>query len=393
MASTPADGAGEPVEAKGKGKEEGEKKKAGGGVLGRMWRGLFGGREDYEKRLQYLSKEEAAVHARMRRRTQFSRRTVRNIIVLSVIAEAVAVGYAIMMTRDEDLTWQMRAIRVLPMFVLPAISSVVYSAVVNFTRMLERKDEKTLEKLRAERKAKIDELKERTNYYLTQQLIQKYDLDPAAKAAAASVLASKLGADSGLRVHLGEEPNYDAAVVMSNNAEILPSDGLRNRKQPNARGSRTGSTTAAHTSAQGVESSPALNAGLENVQPTRVVEHYQGSGASDGGWIAKIAALLVGEDPSQSYALICGNCHMHNGLARKEDYPHITYYCPHCHALNTSNNSMGQYSGSNSGPSTPVAPADVISATSSVVESELINMATVQELPKEEHAEKEVEAS
>uniref|UniRef100_A0A8I6YBE9 Uncharacterized protein n=1 Tax=Hordeum vulgare subsp. vulgare TaxID=112509 RepID=A0A8I6YBE9_HORVV len=37
-----------------------------------MWRGIFGSREDYEKRLQYLSKEEAAVHARMRRRTQFS---------------------------------------------------------------------------------------------------------------------------------------------------------------------------------------------------------------------------------------------------------------------------------------------------------------------------------
>lgn len=36
----------------------------------------------------------------------------------------------------------------------------------------ERKDQKTLDKLRAERKAKIDELKERTNYYLTQQLIQ-----------------------------------------------------------------------------------------------------------------------------------------------------------------------------------------------------------------------------
>jgi len=30
----------------------------------------------------------------------------------------------------------------------------------------------TLERLRAERKAKIDELKDRTNYYLTQELIQ-----------------------------------------------------------------------------------------------------------------------------------------------------------------------------------------------------------------------------
>ena len=36
----------------------------------------------------------------------------------------------------------------------------------------DRRDQKTLEKLRAERQSKIDELKERTNYYITQQLIQ-----------------------------------------------------------------------------------------------------------------------------------------------------------------------------------------------------------------------------
>lgn len=36
----------------------------------------------------------------------------------------------------------------------------------------DRRDQKTLERLRAERQAKIDELKERTNYYTTQQLIQ-----------------------------------------------------------------------------------------------------------------------------------------------------------------------------------------------------------------------------
>lgn len=36
----------------------------------------------------------------------------------------------------------------------------------------DRRDQKTLERLRAERRAKIDELKERTNYYTTQQLIQ-----------------------------------------------------------------------------------------------------------------------------------------------------------------------------------------------------------------------------
>lgn len=41
-----------------------------------------------------------------------------------------------------------------------------------FNVLGDRKDAKTLERLRAERQAKIDELKERTNYYTTQQLIQ-----------------------------------------------------------------------------------------------------------------------------------------------------------------------------------------------------------------------------
>lgn len=63
-------------------------KKQRRGIFSRIWRGIFGVKsEDYEKRLQYLSKEEAAVHARMKRRAQSSRRMVRNLIVLSVIVE------------------------------------------------------------------------------------------------------------------------------------------------------------------------------------------------------------------------------------------------------------------------------------------------------------------
>lgn len=41
----------------------------------------------------------------------------------------------------------------------------------------DRRDQKTLEKFQAERRAKIDELKERTNYYITQQLIQVHTLN------------------------------------------------------------------------------------------------------------------------------------------------------------------------------------------------------------------------
>ena len=38
-----------------------------------------------------------------------------------------------------------------------------------------------------------------------------------------------------------------------------------------------------------------------------------GGKASEEGWIARLAAMLVGEDPTQCYALICRSCHTHNG--------------------------------------------------------------------------------
>ncbi|MQM16142.1 hypothetical protein Taro_049100 [Colocasia esculenta] len=232
---------------------------------------------------QYLSKEEASVQGRMKRRAGRLRKTARNIIVFSVALEVVAVAYAIIATRSPELSWQMRAGHVLPMFVLPALSSAIYSIGMIF--------------------------------------------DPAAKAAAATVLASKIGADSGLKVYLGDK---------SSNVELVQSGGLRSRKQP-----RTSHQSMGHEMLlQFVrETSRDVSADDQEVsaQTQRDFEHYKSSGTSGGWWIA---AMLVG-------ALICRNCHMHNGLARKEDFPYITYFCPHCHALNVSRQAAD--SGFNSG--------------------------------------------
>ncbi|XVF48126.1 hypothetical protein PTKIN_Ptkin03bG0165700 [Pterospermum kingtungense] len=290
-------------------------KKKGKGVLSRIWNAIFRiNGDDFEKRLQHISKEEAAVLSRLKRRSQTWRRMIRHLIVFSVILEIIAVAYAIMTTRSVDLDWKMRAFRVLPMFLLPAFSSVAYSAFVSITRMCDRRDQKTLERLRAERQAKIDELKEKTNYYNTQQLIQRYDPDPAAKAAAATVLASKLGADSGLKVVVGDDSKLNVPGGKSNDVEVVPSSGLRKRKQMHSRSSSAGSTPLLHSD----EETPHYdgNEGLPaSKQEQLVVDHYhqQGPSTHDGGWLARIAALLVGEDPTQSYALICGNCYMHNG--------------------------------------------------------------------------------
>ncbi|MFS7929393.1 putative Lunapark family protein [Helianthus anomalus] len=86
--------------------------------------------------------------------------------------EVVALVYAIITTRTMGLDWQMRALRVLPIFLFPAFSSAFYWALFSFTRMRDSRDQKIVDRLRAERQEKIDELKERSNYYATQQPIQ-----------------------------------------------------------------------------------------------------------------------------------------------------------------------------------------------------------------------------
>ncbi|XLR03610.1 uncharacterized protein At2g24330-like [Arachis ipaensis] len=75
----------------GDGEEEKNKKKNKSkkqGLISRIWNGIFRRRsDDFEKRLQYISKEEAAVMARVNRRNRSWRRTSRQIIIISVIFE------------------------------------------------------------------------------------------------------------------------------------------------------------------------------------------------------------------------------------------------------------------------------------------------------------------
>lgn len=141
---------------------------------------------------------------------------------------------------------------------------------------------------------------------------QKYDPDPVAKAAAATVLASKLGADSGLKVHLGEESKLFDQTGKSNDVELVESGGLRSRKQVVSRSTSPGTTRPKSSDQQHVGSDESK---ISQHNPVVVVEHHQPQSPTTqgGGWLGRIATLLVGEDPTHSYALICGNCHMHNG--------------------------------------------------------------------------------
>jgi len=63
------------------------------GFISRIWNAIFSsGKDDFEKRLQYISKEENAVVARMSNRSRSWRRTSRQLILFSVLFEVIFVS-------------------------------------------------------------------------------------------------------------------------------------------------------------------------------------------------------------------------------------------------------------------------------------------------------------
>lgn len=59
-------------------------------IFSRFWNGLIRLHgDDFEKRLQYIHKEEASILARMKTRSTRWRKTARNIIVSSVLLEVI----------------------------------------------------------------------------------------------------------------------------------------------------------------------------------------------------------------------------------------------------------------------------------------------------------------
>ncbi|PNY02407.1 protein lunapark, partial [Trifolium pratense] len=88
MADDKVVGEGENKETKTSATTAGNEKKKRKGFISRIWNGIFRLHgDDFEKRLQYISKEEATVVARVARRSRSRRRVSRNLILFSVIFE------------------------------------------------------------------------------------------------------------------------------------------------------------------------------------------------------------------------------------------------------------------------------------------------------------------
>eukprot|EP00116_Pleurobrachia_bachei_P011688 sb/3471950/ len=50
--------------------------------------------------------------------------------------------------------------------------------------------------------------------------------------------------------------------------------------------------------------------------------------------VDKFVEFVIGDGPNNRYALICSQCHSHNGMALPEDYEYMSFRCAYCYTVN-----------------------------------------------------------
>ncbi|KDQ54254.1 hypothetical protein JAAARDRAFT_38419 [Jaapia argillacea MUCL 33604] len=181
-------------------------------------------------------------------------------------------------------------------------------------------EEKTLKVLRKQQRDKVEEIKKKTNYYTTRNLIERYD-------DVSSSTSSSPGPGTPLRKrNVGGTPGPQAPSTPMAPRPLAP------QQQPLQQQQGLLQPPPPQT--------PAQRALQNNFSPPNFP-----TPPPRKQWFDKLADALLGDEeasfssPASRYALICERCFGHNGLVKEESYEDVEYVCPKCGHFNPSRRS------------------------------------------------------
>ncbi|GAA6022568.1 hypothetical protein JCM10207_006588 [Rhodosporidiobolus poonsookiae] len=213
----------------------------------------------------------------------------------------------------------MKALFAAPVILLPVVIIFARRFIRWFYHRKQDKEEKTLKVLVKEKQDKVEEIKKKTGYYTTRDLLEKYD-EQLRKSAGASASNPATPAKQGT-----PKPTSKAAIP-------FPSAPGTPARPASALGFSTPPQQPRFPPPGGPQPpfSPAAGAVAFPPQPPATPQPRT--------FMDKFADALLGVSPEESspskYALICGKCYSHNGLVPPAEFDFVQYQCPRCGFFN-----------------------------------------------------------
>lgn len=290
---------------------------------------------NYEKELQVLQTKLAETEKRLLSRRLRLRRTKGLFTLYSLVVYIVYVGIVVaknQLTRIDLLNANRWALGVLagP----PAIYIVRYMIQAVLGRFVSF-DEDRIKYLRQQQEGKLEELKQKTGFYSTKAIVDRYEPKKEVKKVQ-PVKKAPANVRQGVPPPTANIPRNDP----NRNPNLNPN--APNINAPNAAGVAPNAPIVAGNAA-------AAPAAVVIPKPVPVSEKdviaakqsldkagvsVAASAPYQRQWFDRVLDLLVGEDEAAAQnrqALICGKCHNHNGLAPfGKTAAEIRYKCPGC---------------------------------------------------------------
>ncbi|KAN0136697.1 putative integral membrane metal-binding protein (DUF2296) domain containing protein [Lactarius tabidus] len=217
---------------------------------------------------------------------------------------------------------------------IKAFPAVLGPIIILFTRRIvqlwyNRKgnaEEKSLAALKLARRSKVEEIKKKTNYYETRDLLERYEDGPSKGSFPAWPRNGPVARFPPQQAP--STPQRAAPAAPPNTPANLPTTPI----------------------------SPGLQSQLVQRTPQQPLPPPRKQ------WYDKLADVLLGDDEphvnaaASRYALICQRCFTHNGLVKEDMWEDAQYVCPKCGHFNPSARSQRKTAQLQSHPHTPAGP-------------------------------------
>lgn len=240
-------------------------------------------------------------------------------------------------------TWHEKCLYSLPLVILPALYVVVVTSrlrvlILRFVPrrafilqralqwyyrwVIEGKEDR-LKELRKEKRKILDKVKDTETYKVARELLEKYDptslTDKQAAAASSQNVPRSPIANPGLRYR--GSPNTQASPV--HHIQTPRPAGMQPpRPYPAIMGTPMQPPVRPGQVVPAGFGRPSMG-----MQPPRMSRPLL---PNDRSVVEKLVDYVVGDGPSNRYALICSNCKSHNGMALKDEFEYIAFYCCYC---------------------------------------------------------------
>lgn len=318
------------------------------GLIFSRWRK----KESLGEVLELLEKDIKALQSSQQRTENLRKKFIGSLILYSVVMYILAA--LVCYFYDFPNSWKAKIVRSIPLLVFPFVVYLLKRVLHYFFVQRISKNERRLEELKDKKRQVLEEVMEKETYKAAKDLLAKYDPNSevvkverketpiSTPTHSVQSPSGSMGTELRQRNALGKVESPGAPLQRTiSEPSLAESPGQMNQsgdsKQTNQKAvepKKSNSLMNIPSNSSGAASPLPPGTPRRVASPGPMPRPAQPILPRERTAMDKLVEYLVGDGPNNRYALICSQCHSHNGMALKEEFEYIAFRCCYCYQLN-----------------------------------------------------------